>query len=167
MVKVEKMVEQAKVHLEPQETIRGAVLGAYETTIMGNNTVRNGVLLATDRRVVFYSKRLSGYDMESFPYGNISSFEQGKNMMGHNVTLYASGNKVHVKWIVSLPDLQNITAVVKQAMNAKHVQPSPMTAPNESQTIMEQIKQLGELRDNGILTETEFTTKKTELLARL
>ncbi|WP_081744532.1 SHOCT domain-containing protein [Arthrobacter sp. H14] len=32
---------------------------------------------------------------------------------------------------------------------------------------MGQLKQLGELRDAGVLTEDEFTAKKTELLDRL
>ncbi|OLL13571.1 SHOCT domain-containing protein [Actinomyces oris] len=32
---------------------------------------------------------------------------------------------------------------------------------------MTQLKKLGELRDAGILSEEEFTAKKTDLLARL
>jgi Short C-terminal domain len=32
---------------------------------------------------------------------------------------------------------------------------------------MTQLKQLGELRDAGVLTEQEFDAKKTELLTRL
>ncbi|WP_291563721.1 MULTISPECIES: SHOCT domain-containing protein [unclassified Clostridium] len=39
---------------------------------------------------------------------------------------------------------------------------------NSSQEdILEQIKKLSELKDQGILTEEEFTTKKTDLLAKL
>jgi len=38
-------------------------------------------------------------------------------------------------------------------------------APAES--ITDQIKKLGELRDVGLLTDDEFNTKKAELLARL
>jgi hypothetical protein len=32
---------------------------------------------------------------------------------------------------------------------------------------LDQIKKLAELRESGIITEQEFTTKKTELLKRL
>ena len=39
------------------------------------------------------------------------------------------------------------------------------TAPAES--ITDQIKKLGQLRDVGLLTDDEFNTKKAELLARL
>lgn len=34
-------------------------------------------------------------------------------------------------------------------------------------TITDQIRKLAELREQGILTDDEFTAKKTELLARL
>ncbi|MEW9093940.1 MAG: SHOCT domain-containing protein [Clostridiaceae bacterium] len=38
---------------------------------------------------------------------------------------------------------------------------------NPQEDIIEQIKKLSELRDQGILTEEEFTTKKSDLLAKL
>jgi voltage-gated potassium channel len=40
------------------------------------------------------------------------------------------------------------------------------TTPQET-TILDQIRQLAELRDAGILTDEEFTSKKTELLGRV
>ncbi|MEZ5994591.1 MAG: SHOCT domain-containing protein [Hyphomonadaceae bacterium] len=46
--------------------------------------------------------------------------------------------------------------------------PAPQPAPaNNSAAIMEQIKQLGGLRDAGVLTPEEFETKKAELLSRI
>lgn len=50
-------------------------------------------------------------------------------------------------------------------------QPAP-PAPNQaakpsSDEIMAQLKQLGELRDAGVLSEEEFLAKKTDLLGRL
>jgi hypothetical protein len=167
MSKLDKLVDQARAHLEPGEAVRAAVLGTYETKIMGSDTVRAGILVATDRRVVFYAKKLTGYELESFPYGNISSFEQGKNMMGHNITFYASGNRVHVKWIPTDDNLASLTGFVKAAMSAGS-SPAPSSAPPASQPdVMAQLRQLGELRDAGILTEAEFATKKAELLSRL
>jgi len=168
MAKLDKLVEQATAHLEPGEVIKGAVGGAYETKIMGNDTVRSGVLLATDRRVVFYAKKLAGYDLESFPYRNISSFEQAKNMMGHSITFFASGNRVHVKWIPTTTDFAAFTALVREAMNAAPGGPlPPAPAAAVQPDVMGQLKQLGELRDAGVLTPDEFDRKKAELLDRL
>lgn len=38
---------------------------------------------------------------------------------------------------------------------------------NSQENVLEQIKKLSELRDQGILTEEEFATKKSDLLAKL
>lgn len=169
MAKADKLLAQAQPHLEEGESVCAAVMGAYETKLMGNNTVRNGILLATDKRVVFYAKKLAGYDLESFPYRNISSFDQSKGMMGHSITFYASGNKVHVKWINSLPELAAFTESVKAAMTSRSENSAAVAAAPASADIdvMSQLKQLGELRELGVVTPEEFESKKAELLARL
>jgi hypothetical protein len=127
-------------------------------------------LIATDRRVVFFAKKLGGFDLESFPFGNISSFEHGKSMMGHSIAFHASGNRVQVKWLQPPADFAAFLEVVKEAMNAKHVQAIP-TPPSGSERssddVFEQLHKLGALRDAGIVTPEEFEAKKAELLGRL
>jgi Bacterial PH domain/Short C-terminal domain len=167
VAKLDKLTEQAKAHLEPGEEIRGAVQGTYETKIMGSDIVRTGSLIATDRRLVFYAKKLGGYELESFPYGNISSFEQGKNMMGHNVTFFASGNKVHMKWIKTDKELARFTELVKAAMSTADAPAAPSRSAPAQPDVMEQLRKLGDLRTAGVLTEEEFAVKKADLLSRL
>ena len=167
MSKLDKLIDQARVHLEPGEAIRSAVLGTYAAKVMGNETVRAGILLATDRRVVFYAKKVTGYELESFPYGNISSFEQGKNMMGHNVTFFASGNKIHMKWIKTDKELAQFTEVVKAAMNSADSPAGSVTSAPTQPDVMEQLRRLGDLRIAGVLTDEEFAAKKADLLGRL
>ncbi|WP_106819176.1 PH domain-containing protein [Janibacter massiliensis] len=182
MAKRDKHVEAAREHLEQGEQIQAAVAGAYETTLMGSKTSRNGALIATDRRVLFFAKKIGGYDLESFPYSNISSFEQSKGMMGHTLTFFASGNKVTLKWISEVEDLAGFVQVTKARLVPASAPPAgpapaPATAPaaapatpapaDPAAQIMDQLRQLGELRDAGILTDDEFSTKKAELLARL
>ena len=45
--------------------------------------------------------------------------------------------------------------------------PAPALAPQSGGTPVEQLRQLAELRDAGILSEEEFTSKKAEILARM
>lgn len=178
MGKYDKLLDQARAHLEAGEKVRAAVMGAYEAKVMGSDSVRNGVLVATDRRIVFYAKKLGGFDLESFPFGNISSFEHGKSMMGHHVAFHASGNVVKVKWLQPATDFQAFLDVVKHAMNAKHLAPAAAlptpTAPTlqtpgtrNAADAVALLRQLGELRDTGVVTHDEFEQKKAELLRRI
>src|SRR5687767_420627 len=99
MAKIEILVSQAQTHFEPGEPALASVMGAYETKVMGGETVRNGVFVATDRRLVFYAKKMFGYDFESMPYTSISSMEMSKGFMGHTLTFFVSGNRMSMKWI--------------------------------------------------------------------
>ena len=75
----DKLVARVQEELEPGERVVAAVRGTYETAV----APRAGVLVATDRRLVFFGKKLMGYNLESFPYRQISSFEVRKNVTGH------------------------------------------------------------------------------------
>lgn len=170
MAKQDKLVDQAKTHLDDGEPVLGLVHGTYETKIMGSDSVRKGLFLATERRLVFYAKKLGGYEFESFPYDKISSFEQGKNMMGHNFSFFTSGNKVTLKWISKDDDFDSFIAVTKQHLGGSTAAALPGAATQEgtsSDDIMKKIRQLGDLHDAGVLTDDEFSRKKAELLARL
>ena len=86
MAKIDRLLERAREHFDEGEQPLQTVFGAYETKIMGGDSVRNGIFIATDRRLLFYAKKLTGYDLEAFLYANISSMEMGKNLMGHRAS---------------------------------------------------------------------------------
>lgn len=162
----EKNLTHLAPHLESGETVIAHVEGTYETKIMGSETVRKGVLAATDRRVVFFAKKLGGYDLESFPYGNISSIEQGKNMMGGTLKFFASGNTVALKWIdVRKHNLGRFMETVQARIHGGGSVSQPASSGPDD--IADQIRKLAGLRDVGILTEAEFAQKKADLLERL
>ena len=62
-------------------------------------------------------------------------------------------------------------AIYQRAAQVKSQSPPTSADQQEPQTatidVAEQIKKLGELRDQGFLTEQEFDSKKQELLARM
>lgn len=161
MANIEKLKLKASAHLEEGEQILAAVSGTYETKMFGQDTIKTGVFLATDRRLVMYAPRFTGYDMEVFPYDNISSIESGKGLMGSHIAFFTSGNKVKMKWIQS-PDFATFVELVKGRIGKR----TPVTQ-EASLDIPDQIRKLSELKDSGILTEEEFTAKKTELLGKI
>lgn len=164
MAKEEKLVERAKDHLDPGETVLISAMGAYETKIMGQDSIRNGVLIATELRVLFFAKKIGGHEIESFPLKNISSFESGKNLMGGTITFYASNNRVHVKWIVPAASADVFLQVVRKGM---HDNPPAAASQPAGVDVLAKIQKLGELHAAGVLTDEEFSNKKAELLTQI
>jgi Bacterial PH domain/Short C-terminal domain len=166
MAKLEKLLDQAKEHLDQGEEVLAVIKGTYETKKMGNDWTRGGILAATDHRLVFYAKKMGGYDFEVFPYKAISSIETGKGMTGHHVKFFASGNQVNLKMIDRNSDVPAFVTVVKDRMNAAHATPAAPAA-SDSPDVADQIRKLAQLRDEGLVTDEEFETKRAELLAKL
>lgn len=159
--KFSKQLKYAQEYLEPGEKVVEGVFGTYETKSMGTDTIKNGVFLATNKRLFFFGKRTFGFDSESFPYTNISSFEFAKKAMGYKISFYASGNKVNMKWI-SIGDINSFVNFVKEKMEAKN---HDHTEQNQSLTFpIQKVKELKELLDMDIITTDEFEKKKKELL---
>jgi hypothetical protein len=171
---IDKQMKHLAEHLDPGEEVLSAVSGHYETKKAGNDWNRKGALVATDRRLVFFAKKVGGYDLEVFPYSHISSFDSGKSMSGQKVTFFASGNTIHMKWIND-KNLPEFIALVREKMEVAH-RPAGAAASSEPPAaqgqpagvdILEQIRKLGELRDAGFLTPDEFEAKKADLLSRM
>jgi hypothetical protein len=162
MARLDKLLNQANEHLDEGEGVLDAILGIYETE---KGWSRPGILVATDHRVVLYAKKMGGYFLEVFPYKNLTSIETSKGMTGHIVKFFASGNEVKLTGIGKNSDAPAFVALVKDRMKADHVPPSPVAG--DSPDITDQMRKLGQLRDEGLISEEEFETKRAELLARL
>ena len=80
-------LSKARDHFEPDEEVISMIRGQRDIW-------HSGIFIATNQRLIFCSKRLTGFDLEIFPYKNISSIEMGKNLMGHYISFFAAGNKV-------------------------------------------------------------------------
>lgn len=162
MGKYENHLELVKSHLKDGENIIFSVYGAYETKVLGNDSARNGIFIATESRIVFFAKKFLGFDLESFSFENISSIEQSKGLLGYTITFYASGNKTSMKWI-NKGDIPNFMNFVQSKIGKSTVTESNAGNPD----IPSQIQKLAALKDQGILTEDEFNQKKTELLSKM
>lgn len=165
MAGYKKNLNAALEHLESGESIKASIGGTYDCKIMGEDSVRSGIFAATEKRVIFFAKKLMGYDMESFPFQNISSIEKSKNFLGHKISFFASGNKVEVKWIQD-GDVEGFINYVNTKIGTG-TQTSNTMATSSNDDIPTMIKKLAELKDQGILTEQEFLQKKRELLSKM
>ncbi len=165
MAKLDKLLEKAQEHLTEGEHVLASIQGTYEIKVAGTDGVRTGMFAATNKRLLFYAKKLGGYDLESFPYDHISSFEMSKGVMGHKMTFFASGNKVEMKWI-NKGDIPTFSDAVRSRMGkvSATFQEPPSGNPATNVDVVEQLRKFAALRDEGILTEEEFQAKKTQIL---
>lgn len=106
-------------HLDSGEEILYSVFGCYKTTSLGSNTLRSGAFFATNMRLIFYGKRSFGFDMEIFPYQNISSIEFGKDLLGHKIRFCTSGNDIRITSI-KVGDVTEFTRYVRFAIDQKN-----------------------------------------------
>ena len=162
MANLNKLLQNLKPHLDDDERVEQAVLGTYESKLMGKDTVRAGILAASNHRLMFYAKKMTGYELEVFPYSTISSIEMGKNIMGYYLRFFASGNQVSIKWIRD-EELSEFVSFVKKRLGSQGKSHSD-SQPAKADDPLDQIKKLAELKAAGIITEKEFNDKKKKLL---
>ena len=105
-------------------------------------------------------------DVEVTPIRAITSVQAKKdNMLWTKVTVYASGNNIDFRLGHADAHLFR-DAITELVLHPAQTVASPMpqaAAPD----VMDQLKKLGELRDDGVLTPEEFETKKADLLNRI
>lgn len=105
-------------------------------------------------------------DAEVTPVRSITSVQASKDgMLYTKVTAFASGNNIEFRFAHDEAQRfkDTLMRLVLQGPPAPAAAPQPPPQPD----VMDQLRNLGELRDAGILSEDEFSAKKTELLSRL
>ncbi|MFG2574451.1 SHOCT domain-containing protein [Streptomyces sp. NPDC048481] len=122
--------------------------------------------------------RSSDAGTEMIPVRSISSVVTKRDgLLFTKVVVVASGNTIEfrvphdaapgIKALLTDLVLGKIPAP-GQASPAATAHPVPAAAPSaQASSPVEQLRQLAELRDAGILSEEEFTAKKAEILARM
>lgn len=168
MASIEKLTQLAKQHLEPEEKVLSVVKGTYDAAMFGErrNTLRRGILIATEEKVVLYCKKFTGYELKFYPYGNLSSIEMDKGTHGHSVAMLVFGSEpLTMQWIRTGEEaVTNFVEVVKS--NIMRLSQERITSES-GMDIPDQIRKLADLKNDGILTEEEFELKKQELLVKL
>jgi hypothetical protein len=159
-----KQIDRAAEVLQADEQVFDVTTGAIEVTRMGEKTTRNGAVLVTDRRVILYTKKLGGYEMNDHVYGLLTALDYKKGMMFGSVTLSAAGDRTHVSQIPK-EDVERIAKAIRERMASTVQAGGPTAAPAApAASAADEIRKLAELRDVGVLTEDEFNIKKQQLL---
>ena len=163
MAGYKKNLVAVEEHLDAGETIQQICYGVFKIKMLGHDSANNGIFLVTEKRAMLFGKKLFGYDMESFPLSKVTAIEMSKGMWGKKIALKMSGNSAEMTTIFEGdPD-----ALVKYIREHMGEMAAPASAPSPAEDIPAQIQKLAALKDQGILTEEEFSAKKAELLAKM
>lgn len=166
---IRKLVE----HLWESETVDRMTSGFY-----GNGT---GLIVLTDRRLFFLKDGWMSQTSEDFPLERISSIQWTSGVLMGAIIVFASGNKAEIKQVPKA-DGKEIVDLIRARLSGQAGPPQPghggppaaphdrhrqPAAPANSDAVFHHLRQLGELRDAGVVTPAEFEAKKAELLARI
>ncbi|MFN8504418.1 PH domain-containing protein [Kouleothrix sp.] len=139
--------------LDASEEIEQAVRGKINGT--------KGILLATDRRLVFVNHGLIRMQSESFQYERISSVQIANGFVWSQLFLTIDSLKLTIDGIEKAV-IGPFAAHLRHRINGGDVSPPVSeTAPAD---LASQLERLAALREKGILSDAEFQDQKRKLL---
>jgi hypothetical protein len=145
-------------HLWEGETVERMTTGTY-----GKGT---GLVVLTDRRLLFFQEGLMSKTSEDFPIDKVSSVQWSSGMVLGAIVIFASGNKAEIK-NVGKDDGKEIVDLIRHRLSAPQQPAAPAAPAATAPDPYEQLRKLGDLLDAGILTQEEFEEKKASVLARM
>jgi hypothetical protein len=147
-------------HLWPDEQVKEMTAGMY-----GGG---KGLVVLTDRRLMFIKEGVMRRTSEDFPLDKMSSAQWSSGLATGKMTIFASGNKAEIGG-VNKADGKRIVDNLRARLSAAPTPMAPASTADGGGTPdpTDQIRKLAELRDAGILSNEEFETKKAEILGRM
>lgn len=121
-----------------------------------------GIVVVTNERVVFLDKRMIGHHFEDFPLKAITSISASQAMVSAKVKIYAGSHFTEVTDVIPKQRGQEIVDAVRGAQAASAPNAEPAGTPSSSK--LDQLEQLGRLRDAGVLSGEEFDAEKRKVL---
>ncbi|WP_276732412.1 SHOCT domain-containing protein [Chryseobacterium carnipullorum] len=132
-------------------------------------TVDAGILLVTPKRMVSVSKAMfAPVKVNAYSNENITEVSFVSNPISPVIKIHTEDRVVEFECFCDRLDAERfygfISKIYNQVKVEKQIAPTKEAA---SALIFEQLEKLGKLRENGILTEEEFTEQKKKLLEQL
>ena len=138
------------------EEIFGLVQGIYNGG--------QGILVATDRRLLFVDKGLLyGLKVEDFGLDKVTSIQIETGLFFADIKIMASGNIAKIT-TVEKTDGRIFCEKVRAKLSEPVQTANPVTVVQQQVDIADQLGKLATLKDQGILTQEEFDTQKKKLL---
>ena len=123
-----------------------------------------GIFAATNKQIIMYREGSEGTDLRVFQYNTISAVETDKSMGSRRWISFNSNEKIELRDII---DQGEVVDQFVEYVRGKLVEANESIPSEPALDILGAIQKLAELKDQGLLTEEEFNSKKQDLLTRL
>lgn len=143
--------------LAPTEIVDNLAQGTY------NNG--QGILVSTNRRLIFVDKgMLYGLKVEDFPLDKITSIQYETGLLLGEIKIHTSGNIAKID-NVEKASARSFAEFIREKLSQpkETVATKITTEPN----VLDQLEKLAKLKENGILSDEEFSEQKKKLLEKL
>jgi hypothetical protein len=154
-----KEVKQLPTILWEDEKVEHIIRGFYASG--------TGILIATNKRLVFVDKGITKLRVEDFPYDKITSIQYNLGIAGGTLTIFASGNKADIQHVPkdqckAFGDFvrARITSVAPHASRSEEARP----IQSDGSDVVDRLERLARLREQGVLSDAEFETQKQKIL---
>lgn len=126
-----------------------------------NKTTKHHIILvATDRRLIFVDKEfMYGLNVEDFSYDKVSSIQYEASLMLASIDIHVSDSTVEIDGVGKY-EAELFCEKVRDFMS----RPKEYFQNDSGITVLDQLEQLGRLKENGVLSEDEFNEQKKKLL---
>ncbi len=142
--------------LAEQEQVLNMAAGQYDG--------RQGLLVVTERRMVFFAKSLARSRQEDFLYSKVTSIQTSTSMMSGSLVVFVSGNKAVINQVLPKERVGEIGEYVRARISDSPPGPPAQPATEGS---AERLRKLKRLYDDGLISDEEFKAKRERALADL
>ena len=158
---LQREVGELPAILWPGETAEMMTPGTYDAGFTTGGI--SGLLVATDRRVIFLKK--AGFGSVSavdFAYDKISTLESKEGVVFGEIILNLSGQEVKIEF-VPVKELRPFADLVRNKVLAAHggdLEPHPVALSS----VADELAKFANLREQGVISDEEFNAQKSRLL---
>lgn len=139
-----------------------AMLSGLLKNVHGHNINGSGLVVATDKRVIFYRKSIIGtVTMEEIPISKVSSASFRKGILLAEVFIGTSGNNASID-NCDQKSAELFSKTLSGFIMNKESAPKPASSANTS--VADDLQKLADLKNAGHITYDEYLSLKAKLL---
>ena len=142
----------------------------FDCLIQGSLGIKNGILFLTNKRLVFLDRGMFGRtETTTFLLKQIGGIDYANGMMLAEIRIHSTGMAPTKIENVAIQEARKFTQKVNECiLNVNN--PNPQVVPlynANTPNIADELLKLSNLKNSGVLTESEFNDQKAKLLNRL